>query len=56
MPFGIIMTSLHYVMINGEDYKSHYNAMQHRLYTANVNRQTTDKLLFSDAIITDENM
>ena len=25
-------------------------------YTANVNRQTTDKLLFSDAIITDENM
>ena len=27
-----------------------------RLYTANVNRQTTDKLLFSHAIITDENM
>ena len=26
------------------------------LYTANVNRQTTDKLLFSHAIITDENM
>ena len=25
-------------------------------YTANVNRQTTDKLLFSHAIITDENM
>ena len=25
-------------------------------YTANVNRQTTDKLLFSLAIITDENM
>ena len=27
-----------------------------RGYTANVNRQTTDKLLFSHAIITDENM
>ena len=26
------------------------------VYTANVNRQTTDKLLFSHAIITDENM
>ena len=25
-------------------------------HTANVNRQTTDKLLFSHAIITDENM
>ena len=25
-------------------------------YTANVNSQTTDKLLFSHAIITDENM
>ena len=29
---------------------------QRLTYTANVNRQTTDKLLFSHAIITDENM
>ena len=29
---------------------------QQQTYTANVNRQTTDKLLFSHAIITDENM
>ena len=29
---------------------------ERQLYTANVNRQTADKLLFSYAIITDEYM
>ena len=32
------------------------NLSSYIMHTANVNRQTTDKLLFSHAIITDENM
>ena len=44
----------HYKMIPGKEILWEKN--QFTIYTTNVNRQTTDKLLFSYAVITGENV